>query len=203
MLIRLNSVVPSLLRERGLSVPRITLQWSKIPLLLKIVMGILFCLMLLTIGTLAVSRASAIPEIPDPPELYLPGRALPQLPDDTVCRDPQYLFHTCILNLLGQTTYLTFDPNTRMITQIAIQARDYEIGNLIIAWGYPAGISRWGASIVVYWGMRSAVLYTDSFRPESPVEFIQYDMQEHDASPWQGFKPVKTSGQSDNTFGNS
>jgi hypothetical protein len=203
MSLQSNLTISGSIRKRAFSSSGSIVEWQRIPLLLKMVMGILLCLIVLTFGFLAVSRAGAIPEIPDPPELYLPGRALPQLPDDAVCRESQYLFHTCSLKLLGQTTYLTFDPNTRMIVQTTIQAREYKIGDLICAWGYPAGINRWGAWIVMYWGNRSAVLYADSFRPESPVEFIQYDMQEHDAPPWQGFMNIKSSGQSDNTFGNS
>ena len=187
MSLQSNLTISGSIRKRTISSSGTIVEWPRIPLLFKMVIGILFCLILLTLGSLMVSRAGAIPQIPDPPELYIPGRAVPQLPEDAVCREPQFYFHTCVFNLLGQRTYLTFDPKTKMIVQIAIQVREYKIGNLITAWGNPTGIKRYFNRVQVSWGRRSAVLYTYSFRPESLIEFIQYDLEEHQAPPWQGF----------------
>jgi hypothetical protein len=202
----IQSPVPGIgLRPRYRVTVSIAIRTRSISLRVKIISMIVLSAMVFILCAVVIARTGAMPEIIAPPKDYLPGNALPQLPKDANCVEPElrYLNPSCVIKLAGQTIYVSYDPNSRMIVHTGIFAHAYKIGDLIIAWGYPAGISRWGTSIVVYWGMRSAVLYTDSFRPESPVEFIQYDMQEHVASPWQGFKPIKTSGQSDNLFGNS
>ena len=184
-----NVAAPGLLRERALSVPDAVVQWPKIPLPVKFITMIFLSLIVSVLSVLAVARTSTIPEIWSVPESYLPGNSLPVLPQYASCFEAEYLYRTCIVHLSSHTIYLSFEPNSRQIIHAVMPARNYKIGELVIAWGDPTGITQYSGSVFVYWGTRSAVLYTHSFRPENRVEFIRYDFQEQQASTWRGFKP--------------
>ncbi len=187
MTIRSNLAAPGLLRERTLSVSGLPVQWWEVPLLLRLVLGILFCTMMLTLSVLTVSRTSEMPKIGIPSAAYLPGNTMPEMAKETDCFEGEGSYQSCIIHVLSQTIYLTYAPSSRMIVRTAIKAREYKIGELITAWGNPSGFTQEGDSVFVYWGKRCAILYTQSFRPESVVAFIQYDFDPQQASVWQGF----------------
>jgi hypothetical protein len=86
--------------------------------------------------------------------------------------------------------YFNVDPETHLINRTVIPAQKYAVGDLIAAWGTPTGTTRNETNIYIYWGARSALLYTRSLQPDSRVDFILYDLAPHQASPWPGFTSV-------------
>jgi hypothetical protein len=70
-------------------------------------------------------------------------------------------------------------------------AQQFSLGELIAAWGDPSGIISSESVIHVYWGTRSALLYTRSLQPNSPVDFILYDPAFQQTSRWLGFTSVR------------
>ncbi len=64
--------------------------------------------------------------------------------------------------------------------------RQYVLGQLVAAWGTPTGVAIGATGTSVYWGGRSALLYTTVLRPDSPIESIVYDLEPGQASAWRG-----------------
>jgi hypothetical protein len=148
--------------------------------------------MLLILSAVMIGRSGTLPEIIASPLAYLPGSSLPRLPKAASSYELEYHYRSCVIDVDGQTIYLTFDSSIGMIVRSAFRADAYQIGDLIVKWGEPIGIARNASSVLVSWGTRSAVVYTDSFRPESRVEYIQYNLVEQTVSKWQGFANAKT-----------
>jgi hypothetical protein len=192
MSIQSNLATPGLLRERSISSSGAVVQWPGIPLLVKVATMVVLSLMLIIFGVLSVARTGTISKILGPPRPYLPGNSLPMLPKDSECNHIEDDIISCIVHELGQDVYLTYGASSRMIVHTGLKTNESKIGELIIAWGIPSGFNQYDTSIFVYWGKCSAVLYTDSFRPESPVKFIQYDLEEQQASAWRGFINVNS-----------
>ena len=187
MSIQSNLAAPSLIRKRALSVPDAAIQWPGIPLMVKVATMVVLSLMLIIFSVLNVARTGTISKILGLPRPYLPGNSLPRLPKDAECNHFENDIISCIVHELDQDVYVSYEKNSRMIVHTGLKAIESKIGELIVAWGLPSGINQYDDTIVIYWGTRSAVLYTNSFRPESTVKFIQYDFAEQQASPWQGF----------------
>jgi len=194
MSIQSNLAAPGIIRKHEFSFPGAVIQLPGIPLLVTIATMVVLSLMLIIFGVLNVARTGTISKILGPPRPFLPGNSLPLLPKDAGCNHVEGDIVSCIVHELGQDVYLTYGASSRMIVRVAIGAREYKIGDLITEWGFPSGFSNNAGTILVAWGTRSAVLYTDSFRPESPVKFIQYDLEEQPVSAWRGFKPFEKSG---------
>ena len=187
MSIQSNLATPGLLREPRLSAPSAAIQWREIPLLVKVETMVVLSLMLTIFSVLNVARTGTISKILGPPRPYLPGNSLPLLPKDAECNHFENDIIFCIVHELGQGVYIGYEASTRMIIHTGLKTNESKIGELIVAWGLPTGFNQYDDSIFVYWGTRSAVLYTDSFRPESLVQFIRYDLEPQQASAWRGF----------------
>ena len=170
----------------------ITLRTRPISLRVKVVSVMLLGTMLLILTAVIIGRSGTLPKIIAPPLAYLPGNSLPRLPKAASSYEMGYQYRSCVIEVDGQTIYLTFDSSTGMIVRSAFPVDTYQIGDLIVKWGEPIGIARNTSSVLVSWGTRSAVVYTDSFRPESRVEYIQYNLTEQTVSKWQGFANAKT-----------
>lgn len=140
----------------------------------------------LIFGDLVAARIGAAPQILELSVDYRPGGPLPQR---AICYSGSAMQNICTLNDAGRDIHFNYDSHRQMIVRSVIPAREYTIGQLIIAWGPPTGMIVLPTRVVVYWGNRSARVYSDSLRPASRVEFIVYDMAEsQDISPWQGFR---------------
>ena len=166
--------------------------WWQIPLPVRVAVCILLGSTLLTIGIMSVSRTGTILPIKTPPQGYLPGNPLPSLSENISCNDYhryQQINITCLAHLSDQDVYFIYVAGTgsKSIVRTTIDANEYTIGALILAWGTPTGFDRYGTAFVVSWGTRSANLVTPSFQPTSRVGFITYDLEALKRSPWQGF----------------
>jgi hypothetical protein len=190
MPIQSNLAAPGLIRKRAISSSGTVIPWPGIPLLVKVATMVVLSLMLIIFSVLNVARTGTISKILGPPRPYLPGNSLPLLPKVAECNHFEDDIISCIVHELGQDVYVSYEKNTRMIVHTGLKTNESKIGELIVAWGLPSGFNQYDDSIFVYWGTRSAVLYTTSFRPESRVEFIQYDLDEQPASAWRGFRPL-------------
>lgn len=161
-------------------------QPNRIPKLVSVAALMCFCLTMLVLGVMTAARTGTIPTLLDPPPRYLPGNPLP---GDVSCYTPgDEHMPRCFVQHLGDEVYFNFDGNTRTILRTVIPAREYTIGQLILAWGTPTGITQTHYTIYVYWRTRSALLYTSSFQPDSRVEFILYGLEQQPTAPWRGFR---------------
>ncbi len=163
---------------------------GRIPLLVKIASLIMLCLTLFTLGLMTVARTQPIPKILIPVQTYLPGNIIHSLSKDADCDRYEYQRFSCLVHVLGQDIFIEYELGSRRIVRTAIQARQYKIGELVKSWGPPTGFTRNGTSISIFWGTRSALLYTSSFWPDSRIEIIGYDWEPQRASPWHGFGGV-------------
>jgi hypothetical protein len=154
------------------------------PRLLSIVTLISLSLSMLVLGVMSIARTQATPQLLDLPQAYHPGQALP---DGLACYGYTSMpENSCAVDLPGNLIYLNLDADKR-ITDAVIPALNYVIGDLILMWGTPGGIIQKPHTTYVYWGTRSAYVYTGSLRPDSRVQFILYDSEPKPASPWHGF----------------
>ena len=142
------------------------------------------CLTFLILSVVAVARRETAPLILDPPQLYLPGNPFPK---DASCDVPGDKQVFCSVKWLKQEIDFVFNEETRMIWRTVIPTREYTLGQLIASWGTPTSITRNDYTTYVYWGTRSVLLYTTSFQPDSRVNFIVYDLEQPETSPWCGF----------------
>jgi hypothetical protein len=127
----------------------------------------------------------AAPHVPDLPQRFLPGNPLP---GEAVCMTlSDEVIGRCVVHLVDYDVYFGFDAEMRTIRSSLIPAQKYTAGDLVAAWGAPTGITWNETNIYLYWGTRSALLYTGLLQPDSRVDFILYDQQQKTASPWRGF----------------
>ena len=145
-----------------------------IPPLVKVATLLLLGLTLLSVGVLTAARTGAMPHIKVPPQEYLPGSTIYRSYGDTDCNDNQYVAIDMIC--VVQDMYVYYESGTYRIILTIISTYKYEIGELIVAWGFPIGFHQSGSSVVVSWGDRSAFLDTPSFNPYSRVQSIEYDL---------------------------
>jgi hypothetical protein len=150
-----------------------------IRLVLLIVCGLTVC-----IGALIlIARVGSIATPSGPPLSLLPGQPLPTTAQASEWTEETYTYS---VQANGRLLDLTYDPRSRSIVQTVLAAHDYTIGALILAWGTPSSFDQAGRAVNVYWGARSAYLITCSLRPDSPVEFIAYSAELHQAKAWHG-----------------
>lgn len=188
MSIQSNLAAPGLVRRKpSFAGSDVAIQWSGIPFIVKVAMVLLSCLTLIIFSVLSVSRTDVVPEIKTVDSLYLPGNTIVDASGE--CFEHDFIYRSCAINISGQKIYFTFDRNTHMIIRTSIHADAYRIGDLIRAWGYPGGYRhQLHAPIMLYWGNRAAIVYDQSFRPESRVAFIEYELDSPSVPVWQGFK---------------
>lgn len=142
-------------------------------------------LLMLVLGVMSLARTEATPQLLDLPQVYHPGQALA---DGLVCYGYNSMpENSCAVDLPGNLIYLNLDADKR-ITDAVVPALDYVVGDLILMWGTPGGIIQTPQTTYVYWGTRSAYVYSGSLQPDSRVQFILYDSEPHQGTPWNGFK---------------
>jgi hypothetical protein len=163
---------------------------AKFPLWIQVVTVAFVSLTVLTYSTLTAATLSPVPPIFALPQEYLPGNSLPPLPKDVEC-SIEYVYVACPIPYLDKEVYLSFQQGTRMIISASIRVHEYSIGELIATWGTPTAMTHYDSLINVYWGNRSALLYTSSFRSDNRVTFIVYHFDSRQASPWRGFTGSK------------
>lgn len=144
------------------------------------------CLALLMLTVLVLAKAGTVPSIRPFLQQLLPDGPLPA----TVNCVPQFFHHAdCHVAVDGKDVALSLNIETGKITRIIASGGQYKLGDLMLAWGTPTGITRYGygCNIVVFWGTRAAQVYTCALDPRSPVAYITYALSEQPLSPWRGF----------------
>ena len=161
-------------------------QPNRIPKLVSVAALMCFCLTMLILGVMIAGRTGTLRQLLDPPSRFLPGNPLP---NEVSCNthSNEYV-PRCYAQHLDDEFYFVFDADTRTIIRTVIPAREYTIGQLILAWGTPIGITQTNYTIDIDWRTRSALLYSSSFQPDSRVEFILYGLEQQPTSPWRGFR---------------
>jgi hypothetical protein len=144
------------------------------------------------LGVVTTTRLQSAPQLLDLdlPPAYLPGGQIPEnvmlyldIPYETTVRR-SVIFR-------DKEIVLSFDARLKTILRAAIQTQELTIGEAIINWGTPTGIVQTYYLTSVHWGTRSAYMYSDSFQPNSRVDFIQYDLEPQRTSSWRGFRPYR------------
>lgn len=142
-------------------------------------------LIVLGASVVAFARMRAVPiRIIEPPSYLLPGN---RPPTNAACDSLHDGRFRCYVIQGGKEVYLAYNGASQMIISAVISAREYTIGDLITAWGTPAGFTQDGRAIEVNWGTHSAYLHTCSFQAFSRVGYIEYSLEPKQGSPWRGF----------------
>ena len=143
------------------------------------------CLAVLILTVVALARVGTVPSSQPLLQLLLDGR----LPATANC-SPRYYNHAyCRVETEGKVVALFVNLETNTIKATVDSGNDYRLGDLILAWGTPTGISphAYGCSIVVFWGRRAAQLYTCALEAGSSVAYLAYVLDPHPMSSWRGF----------------
>jgi hypothetical protein len=143
------------------------------------------CLALLILTMMGLSRAQPVPSNQLLPLLLLSGH----LPVTANC-EPRLFHHAdCRVVVDGKDVALSLDTQTGMILAIVASGNQYRLGDLILAWDTPTGITyyHYGCRIDVFWDTRAAVLYTCALEAGSRVAYIVYAPDPHPLSAWRGF----------------
>ncbi len=122
------------------------------------------------------------------PQHLLPGNPLPE---DADCEPGSYYvgeWRHCRVLANGIEVELTYDARLRQIVRTDSQFSEQTLGQLILAWGPPTGISRrYRWPIRIQWGSRYVYVYTDQFGPRNSAYAVHYTMEPRAAFPWTGF----------------
>ncbi len=172
------------------SIARLVIGWSYLPLFVKITLCTMFCSTLLVVGASSMAQTGAIRPIIEPPQEYLPGSPFPGSPENIACDNyptNQLTGMSCLVHISDFDVYFYYGQDSNSIFRTIIPAKEYAIGELILAWGTPTGFDRYGDGIVVSWGTRSANFNAQSFQPTNQIGFITYDLTPFKRSPWRGF----------------
>jgi hypothetical protein len=156
-----------------------------------IVIGIWLSLTLTIFLTLAVSKTE-IPTLWKPiPDHLLPGLPLPKgascYSGDGGSRPIEY----CEVFQKGWgLVYLTYDQRTQVIRSAGLTDNTDAIGDAIVAWGRPDSFRYANGTFQIYWGKRSAFVWTP-LKPNSPIRVIHYELESADLPQdrlvWRGF----------------
>lgn len=160
------------------------------PILLRVIALAIVILAITILSVIATARTRSARLILDLPARLLPGRILPVEAVPIEYGATQYFQ----IHQDGADIGLTYDDQRQIIVQTVSAMPGYTIGDLVVAWGLPAGYDQHGPAVDVYWGTRSAHLTVCSFQPDSPIAFIVYYLGERQASPWQGFSHGRVPG---------
>ncbi len=159
------------------------------PFVSKVATFLWLGLMLLSLGVVAAARSRTRPEIEAPAREFLPGSEIHQICSDPNwdCKHPVVIGMSGLIRLSDRGIDVYYELNTNKIIRTIITTYSYEIGELIIAWGFPTGFYQSGTSIIVSWGKRSAFLETASFNPKSRIQSIVYDLDAIQRPRWRGW----------------
>jgi len=145
--------------------------------------------LMLTVVMLA--RMNPLRSIVELPTAYLPHNPLPILPKDAQCNQSEYVYVACRFVLMGEEVTLSYQLGTRMIVRTAVKSPGYRVGDLMAVWGDPRGIIQRAGNTYLYWEAYSVILYSDTFEPDSQIDYVVYDLTVVTASPWHGFMRSK------------
>lgn len=120
------------------------------------------------------------------PEHLLPGHSLP--PGVSCAWDYSWSAITyCTVPGRGPLIYLYYNRETGKIITAEMYTSETTIGDLINAWGTPTSMKQYSYAAIVYWGTRSAWVYTSHIRPTDDLVILQYHEVADQTRPWRGF----------------
>ncbi len=154
-----------------------------IPISVKVTLLTLVTLTILVTGVMGISRLQPLRAVIDLPPHFLPGSPIPDEADPA--RHSGILAHE--IQFAGRPVHFIYDSEHEVIIQTYIATDGYRIGDFIAAWGTPSGFARSGRDVDVYWGSQDVYLNTCSLRPDSPVQYVAYYLDEPLAASWRGF----------------
>jgi hypothetical protein len=100
----------------------------------------------------------------------------------------QYDVPRCFVDFLDYQIFFEFDTDMRILIRTIVPMQKYTLGELMLSWGTPTGVTRNRVMAYVYWWNWWALVDARSFRPDSRVLWILYDHKaQSPASPWHGF----------------
>lgn len=160
-----------------------------IPFFIKAATFLWLGLMLLSLSVVAAARSRTMPKIEAPAQEFLPGSEIHQICSDPnwTCNHPVVIGMSGLIRMSGRGIDVYYRLSTNKIIRTIITTYSYEIGELIIAWGFPTGFYQSGTSIIVSWEKRSASLDTASFNPKSRIQSIVYDLDAIQRPRWRGW----------------
>lgn len=82
----------------------------------------------------------------------------------------------------------TVNPLTGRIKDVAylILGR-FSVGELLVAWGPPAGVVREGDMMTLYWPGKFAFIVAYDFTPGTDVGYVEFTDQANNYQKWRGF----------------
>lgn len=180
--VRHARVSPSL----EIMVPRSKRIWRKIGLA---VLTLWLGLTLLILSVVEIAKRETLPGVDEPSPIYLPGSPFPEI---GLCDLPHDGYLSCdaaddSLAWFGKKIYFIVDLRAGIIERMVAPTPPYTLGQLVASWGTPTGITQNGITTYIYWATRSVWLDTRSPRLDSPIQYIEYDLEPSQASPWRGF----------------
>jgi len=187
MLFLFGSAIRKLRSAAGYLGSFLIVRIRRLPLVIKGALALYGCLTLTMFGVLHFAQLGTQSKIYELPQAYLPGNPLPATVAVADCSDTANKKFSTLAEVDGRSVYLTYVFEERKIIRASVRAEDYNIGELITAWGRPTGIEKHGTTVLVSWGLRSVTLYTSFFNPSHPVAFIAYDNNMLNGAAWRGF----------------
>lgn len=135
--------------------------------------------LMLSVGSAWIKPPPALPiEIP---ETLMPGNPIPE---GTECKSYFAGEVTCQMGqirLFAQYGAITY-------TRLYLRNEEVTIGDLILSWGTPTGLSRYGDTVAVYWRNRYVYAIGSPFTPHNRVIVMIWDNRRvRTGRPWEGF----------------
>jgi hypothetical protein len=159
--------------------------------LLAIAAGITLFWTTVSFVVIVNARSAIMPIMVDIPDFAMPGNDLPpRAACDRRMASEEIMY--CSFYYHEKLIYLTYDTVKRQIvTTVTSLGSQQPIGNLLLDWGTPTGIMRWGIATKVFWGNKSVYLVARPFAPESKGRFISFTLEKRDTMTWAGFMNKK------------
>jgi hypothetical protein len=127
----------------------------------------------------------------NPPPQYLPGSPIISLSQELRCSPSRHDMYDlrvpCMFDYVGNTIVLNFSAANGQIIHTSMWNREYRVGDMIVAWGYPTSIVQSGNLAYLYWGSRAVFLRGRILRPTGFVSMIEYFMDPQHGTRWRGF----------------
>lgn len=97
-------------------------------------------------------------------------------------------YFTCSLVYQGHDFEIYYDQNAGIIESVTLKIKDRTIGDLILEWGTPIGYTDHDGVIEVRWNQKGAFLGMCSFRPQTRIYAVVYDVTTDPVLTWVGFR---------------
>ena len=159
--------------------------------ILRLLLIVSSCSIVLPVFLLMPVRDQPIAQYEPVASEFLPGHTLPY---DLSCEsayysmDNSHLYCRAVQGIQEGNLYITFDVREKIIVRTTLLDPNKTIGELILAWGVPTGVSNLVLGKYVYWPGRYVFVASKVFSPGSPTGFLVYDNRANIEQLWTGFR---------------